>query len=38
MAIQFRRIAGAVRQNGRLVPFDDGEAVPEPPLPEPAQK
>lgn len=30
MALRPKRIAGAVRQDGRLVPIKDGEAVPEP--------
>jgi hypothetical protein len=30
MAISFKRIAGAVRQDGKLVPLDDGESMPEP--------
>ena len=30
MALRPKRIAGAVRQDGRLVPIEDGDAVPEP--------
>lgn len=30
MALRPKRIAGAVRQDGRLVPIEDGEAVPTP--------
>lgn len=29
MALVFRRIAGAVRQDGVLMPMNDGEAMPE---------
>lgn len=30
MAIEFKRIAGAVRQDGKLIPIMDGEQVPAP--------
>lgn len=35
MAIEFKRIAGAVRQDGKLIPLVEGEALPPPPPPEP---
>ncbi len=31
MAITFKRVAGAVRQDGKLVPLEDGEPVPDGP-------
>jgi hypothetical protein len=30
MALRPKRIAGAVRKDGRLVPIEEGEAVPPP--------
>lgn len=33
MAVQIKRLAGAVRQEGRLVPLLDGEPLPPPPEP-----
>lgn len=35
MAVTFRRIAGAVRQGGKLVPLEEGEPVPPPETSEP---
>lgn len=34
MAVQLKRIAGAVRQGGKLIPLYDGDPVPEPAQPE----
>ena len=31
MAVELQRIAGAVRVEGQLVPFKDGEPLPDPP-------
>lgn len=33
MAIEFKRIAGAVRQDGKLIPLQEGEKAPPPEAP-----
>lgn len=33
MAVTIRRVAGGLRQDGKLVPLEDGQPVPPPPEP-----
>lgn len=37
MPVELKRIAGAVRQDGRLIPISDGEEMP-PPDPDPSEE
>ena len=34
MAVSVKRVAGAVRQDGKLIPLSDGEALPPPQAPD----